>query len=196
MVPHMAQITLGGNPINTNGDLPAAGATAPDFTLTKADWTPVSAADLAGQRVVMNIFPSLDTGCADHRANVQRACRRPREHRRAVRLGRPAARRCSVLRRRGHRERDHGLDLQESRSPRGARREDARRQAQGLAARSVVVLDTDGTVLHSELVPEISLRTRLRRSDRRPRLIRDHNRIIVVPGPQPRASHASAPLSR
>ena len=62
MVPHMAQITLGGNPINTNGDLPAAGAAAPDFTLTKADWTPVSAADLAGQRVVMNIFPSLDTG--------------------------------------------------------------------------------------------------------------------------------------
>ncbi|NDH96501.1 MAG: hypothetical protein EBZ17_03435 [Actinobacteria bacterium] len=57
----MAQITLGGNPINTNGDLPAAGAAAPDFTLTKADWTPVSAADLAGQRVVMNIFPSLDT---------------------------------------------------------------------------------------------------------------------------------------
>ena len=62
MVPHMAQITLGGNPINTNGELPAAGATAPDFTLTKADWTPVSAGDLAGQRVVMNIFPSLDTG--------------------------------------------------------------------------------------------------------------------------------------
>ena len=54
----------GGNPINTNGELPAAGATAPDFTLTKADWTSVSAGDLAGQRVVMNIFPSLDTGCS------------------------------------------------------------------------------------------------------------------------------------
>ena len=63
MVPHMAQITLGGNPINTNGDLPAAGAAAPDFTLTKADWTPVSAGDLAGQRVVMNIFPRSTPGC-------------------------------------------------------------------------------------------------------------------------------------
>ena len=58
---------------------------------------------------------------------------------------------------------------------------------QGLAARSVVVLDTDGTVLHSELVPEIA-RARLRRSDRRARLIRKHNQIVVVPGPQARAS--------
>ena len=61
----MAEITLGGNPIHTNGDLPAVGSAAPGFTLTKADFSAVSLADLAGQQVILNIFPSIDTGiCA------------------------------------------------------------------------------------------------------------------------------------
>ena len=58
----MAEITLRGDPIQTNGDLPPVGSSAPDFTLTKADWSPLSKDDLAGQHVVLNIFPSLDTG--------------------------------------------------------------------------------------------------------------------------------------
>jgi len=57
----MAEITLGGNPINTCGDLPAVGSTAPAFELTKSDLSPLSSADLAGQNVVLNIFPSVDT---------------------------------------------------------------------------------------------------------------------------------------
>ena len=61
----MAQITLGGNPINTVGDLPAVGSSTPSFTVTKADLSDITPADLAGQRVVINIFPSLDTAlCA------------------------------------------------------------------------------------------------------------------------------------
>lgn len=57
----MAQITLRGNPINTVGDLPAAGSDAPAFELTKSDLSPLTSGDLAGQNVVLNIFPSVDT---------------------------------------------------------------------------------------------------------------------------------------
>ena len=61
----MAEITLGGNATKTIGQLPEVGATAPDFTLTKNDMSPVSLADYKGKRVVLNIFPSVDTGvCA------------------------------------------------------------------------------------------------------------------------------------
>jgi len=57
----MATITLKGNPITTVGTLPAVGAKAPDFTLVKTDLSAVSLKDLAGKKVVLNIFPSVDT---------------------------------------------------------------------------------------------------------------------------------------
>ena len=57
----MAQVTLRGNPIATSGELPAVGSEAPDFTLTTSDLGSVSLGDLRGQRVVLNIFPSIDT---------------------------------------------------------------------------------------------------------------------------------------
>lgn len=57
----MAQITLKGNTIHTTGDLPAIGTQAPDFTLTKKDLSDSSLSDYKGKRVVLNIFPSLDT---------------------------------------------------------------------------------------------------------------------------------------
>ncbi|MDI1317458.1 thiol peroxidase [Flavobacterium sp.] len=61
----MASITLGGNPINTIGDLPKVGAKAPDFQLVKTDLSTVTLADFAGSKVVLNIFPSIDTAtCA------------------------------------------------------------------------------------------------------------------------------------
>ena len=61
----MAQITLGGNPVNTSGDLPSVGSAAPAFALTGNDLGEVTSAGLAGQRVVLNIFPSVDTAvCA------------------------------------------------------------------------------------------------------------------------------------
>ncbi|HEX7584279.1 MAG TPA: thiol peroxidase [Prolixibacteraceae bacterium] len=61
----MAQITLKGNAIQTIGELPAKGTKAPDFELIKNDLSKVSLKDFAGSRLVLNIFPSLDTGtCA------------------------------------------------------------------------------------------------------------------------------------
>jgi thiol peroxidase len=61
----MTQITLKGNAIQTIGVLPAKGTKAPDFELVKNDLSRVSLKDFEGQRLVLNIFPSLDTGtCA------------------------------------------------------------------------------------------------------------------------------------
>ena len=61
----MAQITLKGNPIETVGSLPAKGSEAPFFCLVKTDLSAAGPADFAGKRLVLNIFPSLDTAvCA------------------------------------------------------------------------------------------------------------------------------------
>ena len=61
----MASITLGGNLINTCGELPKVGSKAPEFKLVKNDLSMASLADFAGSKVVLNIFPSIDTGtCA------------------------------------------------------------------------------------------------------------------------------------
>lgn len=61
----MADITLGGNPVHTSGELPAAGTKAPEFTLVKGDLSTASLSDFKGTKLVLNIFPSVDTGtCA------------------------------------------------------------------------------------------------------------------------------------
>lgn len=61
----MSIVTLKGNPINTLGNLPAIGSSAPSFNLTKIDLSPASLENYKGKKVVLNIFPSVDTGtCA------------------------------------------------------------------------------------------------------------------------------------
>lgn len=61
----MASITLGGNPATTIGDLPSVGSKAPDFSLSAADLSSKSLSDFAGSNLILNIFPSVDTGvCA------------------------------------------------------------------------------------------------------------------------------------
>jgi len=61
----MATITLKGNTIHTLGELPKIGSQAPDFTLVKNDLSKASLSDFIGKKVILNIFPSIDTGtCA------------------------------------------------------------------------------------------------------------------------------------
>ena len=61
----MTSITLGGNPIHTLGELPAVGTKLSDFKLINTDLDVVSLSDFAGKKIVLNIFPSVDTGtCA------------------------------------------------------------------------------------------------------------------------------------
>lgn len=61
----MAKITLKGNTINTIGELPKVGSKLKDFKLVKGDLSRVSLKDFEGKKLVLNIFPSIDTGtCA------------------------------------------------------------------------------------------------------------------------------------
>lgn len=61
----MASLNFKGNPVSTNGELPKIGQKLADFTFVKTDLSRVSLADFAGKKVVLNIFPSVDTGvCA------------------------------------------------------------------------------------------------------------------------------------
>jgi thiol peroxidase len=61
----MATVTLKGNQINTSGILPEVGSKAPNFELVKTDLSTVSLNDFKGKKIVLNIFPSIDTGtCA------------------------------------------------------------------------------------------------------------------------------------
>ncbi|MAD98407.1 MAG: lipid hydroperoxide peroxidase [Flavobacteriaceae bacterium] len=57
----MAKITLQGNPFNTLGDLPAVGSKAPNFNLSASDLSVKTLQDFEGKKVVLNVFPSIDT---------------------------------------------------------------------------------------------------------------------------------------
>lgn len=61
----MAEVTFKGNPVNTQGNLPSSGERAPDFSLTAGDLSQKSLSDFKGKKIILNIFPSIDTGtCA------------------------------------------------------------------------------------------------------------------------------------
>jgi len=61
----MAEVTFKGNPLHTAGSLPKVGTNAPDFKVIKADLSPMSLSEFRGKKVVLNIFPSIDTSvCA------------------------------------------------------------------------------------------------------------------------------------
>lgn len=150
----MATTALKGSPVSTAGDLPAVGETAPDFQLTGADLSDVTRP--AGRRVVLNIFPSVDTGvCA---ASVRRFNELAAGFRDtsvicvSADLPFALARFCGA----------EGIDNVTAASTfRSSFGEDfgvtmVDNAFRGLLARSVVVLDESGTVLHTEVVPEIA----------------------------------------
>jgi thiol peroxidase len=153
----MAQTALRGNPVNTNGDLPSVGSAAPAFTLTKSDLSPITSEDLAGQRVVLNIFPSIDTPtCA---ASVLTFNQRAGEVANTVVLCVSADLPFAAGRFCGAEGIENVTTASTFRSPGfldayGVRMVDGR--LEGLAARAVVVLDESGTVIHTQLVPDIA----------------------------------------
>ena len=58
----MSHITLQGTPVETIGTLPLIGTMAPDFSLTALDLSMKSLSDFIGKKIILNIFPSVDTG--------------------------------------------------------------------------------------------------------------------------------------
>lgn len=153
----MAKITFKGNPVATSGDLPKVGAAAPAFTLTKNDLSPVSDKDLAGKNVVLNIFPSIDTGvCATSvRKFNQQAASLPNTTVVCVSKDLPFAQKrfCGaegidkVQTASWFKGQDFGKDY-------GVTMTDG--PLAGLFARAVVVIDAKGKVAYTELVPEIA----------------------------------------
>ena len=153
----MAEITLKGNKIHTYGTLPAVGSKAPDFLLTKTDLADVSLKDFAGKRIVLNIFPSIDTGvCA---ASVRRFNEEVQKLQDTVVLcasidlpfahsrfcgaeGLESVISVSELRKRQFGE-DYGVRIIDG-------------PLAGLFSRAVVVVDEKGVVKYTEQVPEIA----------------------------------------
>ncbi len=150
----MAQITLGGNPCNTAGDLPAVGTMAPAFTLTGGDLSDITNESLKGSRVVLNIFPSVDTAvCAmSVRTFNSRAGEAANTKVVNVSADLPFAqgRFCGAE---GITNVSNGSTFRGG-FDFGAAIVDGK--LAGLQARAVVVLDENGTVIHSQLVPEIA----------------------------------------
>ena len=152
----MAEVTLGGNPVHTVGELPAVGSAAPAFTLTGADLGDVTNADLAGKKVVLNIFPSIDTPtCAQSvRHFNESAAGRDDTVVLCVSQDLPFAqsRFCGA----------EGLSNVKTASTFRSDFGDAygvtlaEGRLQGLLARAVVVLDEQGQVTYTQLVPEIA----------------------------------------
>ena len=152
----MAETSLGGTPVHTSGELPTVGSPAPRFTLTKSDMTTLASDDLAGQKVVLNIFPSVDTGvCA---ASVRRFNELAATLEDTTVLCVSADLPFALRRFCGAEGIDNVVVASSFRTgfgdDYGVRMVDG--AMRGLLARAVVVLDTDGTVLHSQLVPEIA----------------------------------------
>ena len=152
----MAETALGGNPVNTVGDLPAVGSPSPSFAITKGDLSEVTADNYAGQRVILNIFPSVDTPtCATSvRTFNEKASSLDNTVVVCVSADLPFAqgRFCgaeglsNVVTASTFRS-DFGTAF-------GVTLVDGK--LAGLLARAVVVLDEHGTVIHSQLVPEIA----------------------------------------
>jgi thioredoxin-dependent peroxiredoxin len=153
----MAQITLGGNPIHTNGDIPAVGAAAPAFSLTKVDLSETTLADYAGKNLVLNIFPSVDTPvCAQ---SVRTFNARAAEKADTVVLCVSADLPFAQGRFCGAEGLANVVTGSTFRNPSfldayGVRVTDS--AFAGLAARAVVVINGSGTVVHSELVGEVA----------------------------------------
>ena len=152
----MAQVTLKGNPIHTNGELPAVGAKAPALKLTGVDLNDVSLADYQGKRKILNIVPSLDTEvCATStRKFNETAGKLPNTVVLVISADLPfaAKRFCtteglqnvvplSLMRDKAF-AKDYGVLLTDG-------------PLAGLCARAVVVLDEEDKVVYRQLVPEI-----------------------------------------
>ncbi|MDN5571380.1 MAG: thiol peroxidase [Propionibacteriaceae bacterium] len=152
----MAETKFKGNPVHTTSELPAVGSPAPAFTLTGSDLSDVTLADAAGKRVVLNIFPSVDTGvCAmSVRKFNEVAASLPDTTVVCVSADLPFA----LARFCGAEGIENVVTASTFRSTfaddYGTRLLDG--PLAGLNARAVVVVDADGTVTHTELVGEIT----------------------------------------
>lgn len=152
----MASVKLGGNPQHTNGDLPSIGKKATDFNLVKTDLGTVSLNDFSGSKLILNIFPSVDTGTCAASVRQFNKLASELENTKVLCISRdlPFAQRrfCgaegldNVISlsdfATGDFGKNYGIELVDG-------------PMKGLHSRSVVVLNENHEVVYSELVPDI-----------------------------------------
>lgn len=152
----MANITLQGNPVQTLGDLPSVGNTAPDFSMVAPDLSRKSLSDYKGSKLVLNIFPSVDTGTCATSVRTFNKSAASLENTKVVCVSRDLpfaqARFCGA----------EGIDNVEMLSDFGDGSFGKDYQLEiidgpltNLHSRVIVVLDENGTILYTEQVPEI-----------------------------------------
>ncbi|MFQ5659230.1 MAG: thiol peroxidase [Gammaproteobacteria bacterium] len=153
----MTAITLRGNEIHTNGELPSVGAQAPDFVLVDGDLNNITLATYQGRKKLLNIVPSLDTPVC------QTSTRKFNEHAQGrddvvfliVSADLPFAmkRFCTAeatdnviplaMMRSRNFAKDYGVLIEDG-------------PLAGITARAVVVIDDNDKIAYTELVPEIA----------------------------------------
>lgn len=152
----MANITLGGKPAETIGMIPALGTTAPDFKLTATNFSLKELSDYDGNRKILNIFPSVDTGVCAASARKFNEEASKLDNTKILCISRDLpfaqARFCAAEGienvemlsdfKSGDFGKDYGLEITKS-------------SFTGLLSRVVLVLDENNKILHSEQVPEI-----------------------------------------
>ena len=153
----MAEITLQGNKINTNGEIPKVGSQAPDFILVDSDLNDVSLSNFEGKNIILNVIPSLDTPVCQKSTKIfnEKASALSDVVVLAVSADLPFAmkRFCttesinsvkpmSMMRSRNF-AKDYGVLIIDG-------------PLSGITARAVIVIDKDKKIIHSELVQEIA----------------------------------------
>ncbi|QNL49209.1 thiol peroxidase [Olivibacter sp. SDN3] len=152
----MSNITFKGNPVNTIGELPTIGTAAKDFTLTASDLSEKSLQDFKGKSIILNIFPSVNTGvcAASVRKFNEDAAKLPNTTVLCISKDLPFAQAefCgaegieNVVMLSDFRTdfgKVYGVELRDS-------------PLRGLLSRAVVVIDADGKIIYEEQVPEIA----------------------------------------
>jgi thiol peroxidase len=152
----MAIITHRGNPVHTNGELPVVNAPALDFELVKEDMSTATLADFAGQNLVLNIFPSIDTPTCAQSVRVFNQKAASLDNTKVINVSRdlPFAQRrfCAAEGianvsnlsdfKTGRFGKDYGVELLDG-------------SLAGLHARAIIVVNAAGQITHTELVPDI-----------------------------------------
>jgi thiol peroxidase len=153
----MSSITLGGNPINTSGELPKTGSQLADFKLVKTDLSIATLADYAGKKVVFNIFPSIDTGTCAASVRKFNATAANLNNTVVLCISRdlPFAQKrfCGAE---GIENVENLSDFKDGSFGKTNGLEIIDGVLAGLHSRAVLVIDEKGTILHTELVQEIA----------------------------------------
>ena len=153
----MASITLDGNPINTSGEIPKVGTNAPRFNLVNSKLSESTLQDFVGNKLVLNIFPSVETGVCSASVRKFNQIASGLSNTKVLCISRDLpfaqSRFCAseglenVINlsdfKTGQFGKDYGLEITEG-------------IFGGLHSRVVIILDETGTIVYAEQVPEIA----------------------------------------